>query len=307
MANSTIIYACTSGGLAIFNKPGTLPEWLPARVALAGQPVLSVWVDPGPPIMVVAVSGDGVLLSENGGRTWEPTAAEPGFGPGKRPTALFSSAEPATLFLATTGGGLAVSSDAGLAWKALPTFPSQGTMLSLAQSQRDPGRYFALVEQNAIGTLLAGSPARGDWVELPLKGVNAFAQDANSGNLYAATSEGLLRGREAGFTWEAIAGSPAGGQALLVLPAAEGKPPALLLAASGSLQISSDGGVNWQAVQFAGADIVSALAHDPERRDRVYAATLAGYVFESGNRGQSWQPVNSNPTLGISSLFVVRI
>ena len=71
MANSSILYACTHGGLAIFNKPGTLPEWLPPRMVLEGQEVTSVWGEPGPPIRVLTATNGMVMLSENGGRTWD--------------------------------------------------------------------------------------------------------------------------------------------------------------------------------------------------------------------------------------------
>ncbi|HVG01047.1 MAG TPA: hypothetical protein VND68_14500, partial [Chloroflexia bacterium] len=63
----------------------------------------------------------------------------------------------------------------------------------------------------------------------------------------------------------------------------------------------------WQTVELPHEGAITALARDPERRDRVYAATSTGYLLESGNRGQSWQPVNSSPTGLVSALFVVRI
>ena len=59
MANATIIYACTQDGLLIFNKPGTLTEWLPPRMALEGRAVLSAWAEPGPPIRVLAAVANG--------------------------------------------------------------------------------------------------------------------------------------------------------------------------------------------------------------------------------------------------------
>src|SRR6476661_3922178 len=74
MANSTILYACTHTGLAIFNKPGTLPEWLPPRPVLQGKEVTSAWGEPGPPIRVLAAVDGALQLSENGGRTWEPAS-----------------------------------------------------------------------------------------------------------------------------------------------------------------------------------------------------------------------------------------
>ena len=53
--------------------------------------------------------------------------------------------------------------------------------------------------------------------------------------------------------------------------------------------------------------LMRALARDPERRDRIYAVVGDGYLFESGNRGQAWEPINTAPVGQVSFLFVVRI
>ena len=56
-----------------------------------------------------------------------------------------------------------------------------------------------------------------------------------------------------------------------------------------------------------GAGAITSIARDPERRDRLYAATGTGLLFESGNRGVHWQPVNAAPVAPVRSLYVVRI
>ena len=75
MAESILLYVSTDDGLIILSKPGTSKEWLPPRRTLHGQPVASAAARSGPPIQVLAVQrGDPpeMLLSSNGGRTWEP-------------------------------------------------------------------------------------------------------------------------------------------------------------------------------------------------------------------------------------------
>jgi photosystem II stability/assembly factor-like uncharacterized protein len=166
--------------LVILTKPGTLPEWLPPRRVLAGRRLASVWGEPGPPIRVLAAADGELLLSENGGRSWE--------------------------------------------------------------------------------TVEVGS---------------------------AVTSASQI--------------------AMLAIPGAEGKPPALVVGTVSGLAVSPDGGASWQVVELPQQGGVVALARDPERRDRIYAATDTGYVFESGNRGQAWQQVNTAPVPPVSYLYVVRI
>src|SRR2546423_5670190 len=77
MANSTIFYACTPDGLAIFNKPGTAPEWLPPRLVLKGREVTSAWAEPGPPIRALAAVDGILMVSESGGGHWEAVVPPP--------------------------------------------------------------------------------------------------------------------------------------------------------------------------------------------------------------------------------------
>src|SRR5436305_9459086 len=110
MANVTTIYACTQDGLYIFNKPGTLTEWLPPRRVLEGRQVLASWVEPGPPVRLLAAIGmDGdqekgeLLASDNGGRAWETVFDAP-------VTAILALGEDASrLYVGMSGGGLAAS------------------------------------------------------------------------------------------------------------------------------------------------------------------------------------------------------
>jgi hypothetical protein len=63
----------------------------------------------------------------------------------------------------------------------------------------------------------------------------------------------------------------------------------------------------WQAVDLPQSGSIAAIARDPERRDRLYAATASGYLYESGNRGQTWGPVNEDHLGGINAIFILRL
>src|SRR5215210_2496167 len=121
MANVTTIYACTADELAIFNKPGTLNEWLPPRRVLGGLPVRSVWAEAGPPIRVVAVQNGELLVSENGGRAWEKTNTE------QPALVLFAGDTERTVYASLQGGGLLGSNDGGESWRALADVPGDAT------------------------------------------------------------------------------------------------------------------------------------------------------------------------------------
>lgn len=225
MANATILYACTSEGLFILTKPGTLTEWLPPRRVLPGQAVTSVWAEPGPPIRVLVVSKGQLLSSQNGGRTWEPVE------PFDNPTpinALVQVGDPPAVCVSAEDGRRAVSHDGGVTWSAL-----EG----------------------------------------------------------AATTEEVS----------------SDAQVALVLPGPAGKPPALIRGTQSGLDVSADGGETWGSVDLPVPGGVVALARDPERRDRLYAATESGFLLESGDRARTWHVINASPLPSASYLFAIRI
>src|SRR5438105_11222528 len=134
MANATIIYACTRDGLLVFNKPGTSTEWLPPRMSLEGRAVLSAWAEAGPPIRVLAAvvdkdaglggMGGELLLSENGGRSWDGRLEAP-------VTALIGFPDDLSrLYAGMAAGGMAGSLDGGKTWGILPGFEQGGSVRS---------------------------------------------------------------------------------------------------------------------------------------------------------------------------------
>jgi hypothetical protein len=300
MANATILYACTAEGLVIVTKPGTLPEWLPPRRVLEGQAVTSVWAEPGPPIRVVAVASGALMVSENGGRTWV------GMEIPSPVRSVIGSGEPPLLIAAMQGGMLAASSS-GATWEMLASLPAAGDILAFYAGN---SQLYLIVGREGEGeiALLAGDPRMGNWRPLAGGNISAVAEDSATGRLYIALNEGIRVSGDSGESWEMLEGSPADVIALTAIPGAIGKPAAIVAGTRSGLWVNQDGGSSWQGVDLGeGETGVNALARDPERRDRLYAATSNGYLFESGNRGQTWERINPSPLPPASYLYVVRI
>lgn len=318
MAKSTILYACTSGGLAIFNKPGTLLEWLPPRMVLEGQEVTSVWGEPGPPIRVLTTTNGTLMLSENGGRTWSNVTL-PTSNIDSPVMALFYEPTTDVLFAVRYNGHLAMSADEGATWEPLPSLPAEGCPLSLqlTHKTKHDNHFYFLLGESERNVLYLGNPNHGDWRELASDTLEehepcVLSVASDSGNLYALTLGGVLtidvEGREdKTVSAKLLAGSPANGQTLVVIPGSDPAQPALIVGTSDGIQTSAGGGTTWQTAQLPNSGGVAAVERDPERRDRLYAGTDTGYIFESGNRGQTWQTVNPTPTHPIQCLYVVRI
>ncbi len=299
MANATILYGCTPEGLVILTRPGTLPEWLPPRRVLAEKAVTSVWAEPGPPIRVLAVASGGLIVSENGGRTWIDIQMPAPI------TSLFSFGEPPNLLAVMQGGQLLSSPDNGATWEELPTLSEHGDVRSFCVTD---SRIYLVLEQEGQTTLLAGNPRVEEWRTL-VSGemITAVACDLPAGNLYAGFTDGVRLSSNGGMSWTTLAGSPSSSEVIAVIPGVAGKSPTLVVGTDLGVRVSQDGGVLWQEADLGEAGGVSAIARDPERRDRLYVATSTGYLFESGNRGQSWERINPSPLPPATYLYVLRI
>ena len=300
MANSTIIYAATDSGLAIFNKPGTLPEWLPPRPALQGEPVYAAWGEPGPPIRVVAAVERGLLLSENGGRTWESVgpAAEDG-----QMSLLYHDEAEGVLYAVRSDGALFASTDGGTTWEEAGAVPASGALLALARADL-PGEFFVLVEGSG---LYVGNPRHGTWQGITGGDVHAVASLSDGTWLFVCTGAGVAASEARGTPWMLLQGSPPGGKTIAAVPGSDPTKTALVVGTPDGLWTSPDSGATWRKPDMPAPGGISAVARDPERRDRLYAATGTGLLFESGNRGAEWSDVNAAPVAPVRSLYVVRI
>jgi photosystem II stability/assembly factor-like uncharacterized protein len=277
-----------------------------------------------------------LLRTTNGGRTWQAAdrGLDVGFALG--PLAL-GAGRPARVYVSTGEGGAApggvhVSSDRGRRWR--PTGPGlvSSTVIAAATAARCPARLYAatgLPDFPGEGSHLyasgdgvrhwstpaVGLPTTPSGPSGPATFATSLAVDSGvSTTAYAGANTGAWRTTDAGRHWARLESGPASVDLLAADPrhpstvyASTPSPSVLTLNTPRRLMVTRDGGATWAATGLAppGQVAITAMAFDPRRPDRLYAATRAPSddlpvaprvgdgVFGSVDGGMSWTPLNT--------------
>jgi photosystem II stability/assembly factor-like uncharacterized protein len=163
----------------------------------------------------------------------------------------------------------------------------------------------------AAAALLAGTAARATssvWTPLgPFGGsVQTLTVDPGDARVLYATlgAQGAFKSADGGATWVPLHAGVAEGN-VAVDPSRHGT----LYLAPGGVQKSTDGGAHWTDLSLKAYGIV-AVAVDPARPSRLYAASSVNGVFRSADRGASWQlarqPLPAGDASHVKALAVAR-
>ena len=176
-----------------------------------------------PNLVVVGIELGGVVRSTDGGETWQDRR------PGAQPDCHSLSAHPeaAELLYEAGGGGFAQSTDFGESWEGADEGMGLHYVWGLAADAEDPSLVYASAASGPYQAHGRGSSnatiyrriGEEPW-QASLEGLDAFPyalcpDPETSGILYAGLGDGtILRGTEAGESWEEIARVPPGLEAL---------------------------------------------------------------------------------------------
>src|SRR5437773_2914635 len=147
-----------------------------------------------------------------------------------------------------SGGGLAGSVDGGVTWGILPPLADAGSVRLLTADTKEPGRLYALLENEGATSLLEGSPEESEWHHLAAEGTMAFSQDMATGDLYIINKDGVQISTDRGTLFAPLPGSPQEGVALTVIPGPTDLPPTVLVGTGSGLFATSDGGATWEEI-----------------------------------------------------------
>jgi photosystem II stability/assembly factor-like uncharacterized protein len=289
-ANSHRIYAGTTQGLHVSENDGR--NW---RLLTSNHLIINaIGVDSRDNRKIlVGTDQEGILRSEDGGRTWGPSNA--GFAahrvsrivpiPGKDNDSL-------TGLLSDGGnGGLYLFDEERGEWVALSGGMKPGSqVLSFLALPQEQGRLFGTPQG-----IFREKPGSREWSKLPggigQLAINDLAFDSENQWVFAGTNKGVYRARPETLDFQ----KPAGYRllprvsSLVVSPSS---PKIVFAATHMGLLRSADHGATWDII-YSGlpADtLVECLTVDPADSDHLFAGTAAG-LFESRDGGASWHEI----------------
>jgi len=250
----------------------------------------SLAFSPDDPNVVLFGHHNGVMRSEDGGRTWAPLVARPNFD---AMGLAVSRANPRRIYMA--GHNIFfMSDDGGRSWGAVSHDLPGTDIHAFAMSPTDPARLYAFVV--GYGTFMSMDGGR-RWQPLPgnLPG-DLMALAAAGGNpevLYAGSMRlGMLRSPDSGRTWAATTGPPL--SRVFTLAVDSTRPQTVYAGGAGGLYKSRDGAATWEKLPFTASHAI-VVAISPTCPDTILGIAVddgRGIVHRSVNGGVTW---NAHP------------
>lgn len=230
---------------------------------------------------------NGVLRTEDGGRTWRPLVDRPNFD---AMSLEVSRADARRIFLAGHDV-FQVSLDGGGTWQPVAHNLPGTDIHGFTMSPEDPDRLYALVVGQ--GVLRSGDGGR-TWEPLSTGLPGDLAALASAGGtpevLYASSGRsGVLRSVDGGASWARTSMVPGsrGTMALAVDPSAQ---QTVYAGTEEGLFKTTDGGRTWNTLTIPARN-VTALAvspSDPNVLLTIAVENRRGLVFRSEDGGRSW-------------------
>ncbi|WP_165846590.1 WD40/YVTN/BNR-like repeat-containing protein [Candidatus Cryosericum hinesii] len=277
------VYAGTQEtGLFVSRDGGGM--WNAIVLPFGSQPMVTgIDIDPADELrLTVTVTGGGIGLSKDGGRTW--VTSRRGSLPSDCVAVEFLPGGAPGLVLGTQSGALYFSAD-GLDWQLAFQLPDGGHVFGLVRS----GTGMLAATSHGVfssGDGMAWSESSTGITNLTLAGLAASPVDADV--LYAATDQGVFRSPDAGISWSRCSESNG---VISVLVLQDGR-TVLAGTSVGSVLRSVDGGDHWVAVTRGIPGVrVSILASCSTGPTTVYAGTDGGFAV-SNDAGLTWESRN---------------
>jgi photosystem II stability/assembly factor-like uncharacterized protein len=225
---------------------------------------------------------DGLLVSHNGGKDWEPTTLS-------NADAMALAAPPSNPKIMYAAGHdvFYKSTDAGKTWTAVTTNLPGLDIHGLTVDPENADRVYAHVVGFGIFTSEDGGSK---WTKLsdtmPPSSYN-LAVGENSDSLFVAAGQaGLWQSADGGQTWTKVNMSPDEGAIAVTYVTANRRLYVTALGNAAGLYVSEDNGQSWKAMSLKGT--LLAIAVSPLDPDHIVVVNDQGEVFASRDGGVTW-------------------
>jgi photosystem II stability/assembly factor-like uncharacterized protein len=273
-----------------------------------GRRIQAVATDPDSPGTAFVGNEKGeVMKTTTGGAVWLLT----GEIPEKEITALTVDFHSAGFIYAGTPNGIYRSANQGTSWVEANAGLTNLSITAL------------LDDLNTVNIVYAGTQGGGvfrsfdageSWLASPdTRGmiINGLAVDPFlTGEVYAATTTGLLISPDNGVTWSpSNTGFLPTEMNISSIMASPHEPDVLFAAALNRIYKSMDGGATWARLPVAMPRIVTDLAIDPNPAmlRTIYAAAAGSGIYKSSDGGLRWIAFGPDRALDSKAPFVNRI
>lgn len=245
----------------------------------------SLALDPENPATIYAVAAVGkrgmIIKSTDAGENWKDVYSEPSDGSVVLSIAV-NPQKPSHIFAGTDQGQIIFSEDSGETWRSAFWAEGKEAVYKIAFDNINPDiSYFVLFEKGILRTDNEGKNFEAlDWKESEdtfsfgngLNGTVSIKTDpAREGWLYAGTSEGLLRSKSRGDSWEIVKTLSDPNEldirSIAINPQNSDE---IICTVAQVLYKSSDGGVNWLPVQFATSRVLETAVYNPQNPSQVF-------------------------------------
>jgi photosystem II stability/assembly factor-like uncharacterized protein len=315
--NARTFLAPTGKGLARASR-GLNDEWQ-IEFLLSDQDVRCLAADPlNPNVLYAGTQGNGVLRSNEGGKTWRPVGLA-----GQIVKALaVSRTQPGTVYAGTKPALLFVSRDGGASWTELSSFrripsrwfwfspaekPYSAYVQAIALSPADPKTIVAGIEAGAVVRSRDGGQSWSGHRRGALRDCHSLTFHVTNGNwVYegGGTGAGVSVSRDAGATWTqpkegldrhygwAVAADPIYPE-VWYASLSPGPWKAHSEHNAQAVIVRSIGGAPWQPLMGGLPQPLNhmpyALLTDPTAPGHIYTGLSNGEVWHSTDHGDSWR------------------
>lgn len=225
----------------------------------------------------------GLMVSQDGGRTWQATALQ-------NADAMALAISPANPMIMYAAGHavLLKSIDQGASWQSItPNLPGTDIHGFTVDPDNAATVYAHVVGQVGI---FRSDDAGETWTALPAAlpaSTFNLAVGPTAQILYATAGQaGLWRSADGGRNWSQVPGMPGEGAIAVAYNRANHRLYVTTLGNSAGLYASNDDGATWQTLNLSGK--LMAIASSPLDPNRLMTVDDQGWVFASSDAGATW-------------------